>query len=112
MKLVKFLMKLKNETVTVELKNGSTATGTITDVDSKMNVHLKLVKLTPKKQTPVSIENYSIRGNNIRHVVLPEYLPIDTLLEDDGPRRVPLKKTENVKRKIKKPKRGAKSGEY
>lgn len=30
MKLVKFLMKLKNESVTIELKNGAVITGTIT----------------------------------------------------------------------------------
>lgn len=30
MKLVKFLQKLNNETVTVELKNGSVVQGTIT----------------------------------------------------------------------------------
>lgn len=29
MKLVRFLMKLKNETVTIQLKNGSLAVGTI-----------------------------------------------------------------------------------
>lgn len=43
MKLVKFLMKMKNEKVTIELKNGTTITGTIDSVDIKMNLHLKYV---------------------------------------------------------------------
>lgn len=43
MKLVKFLMKLKNEKVTIELKNGTQVTGAIDSVDIKMNVHIKYV---------------------------------------------------------------------
>jgi small nuclear ribonucleoprotein D1 len=111
MKLVKFLMRLKNESVTVELKNGTSVSGTIADVDSKMNTHLKLARVSVKGRPPVSLENYSVRGNQIRHVVLPEYLPIDTLLEDQGPRRVPVKKREAPKKKIKKQKRGRKESD-
>jgi len=48
MKLVKFLMKMNNETVTIELKNGTVIVGTIVAVDISMNTHLKAVKLTMK----------------------------------------------------------------
>ncbi|KAH9050266.1 hypothetical protein EDB84DRAFT_1449995 [Lactarius hengduanensis] len=86
MKLVRFLMKLNNETVTIELKNGSIVHGTITGVDMQMNTHLKTVKMTTRNRDPVSLDSLSIRGNNIRYFVLPDSLPLDTLLVDDAPK--------------------------
>ena len=67
MKLVRFLMKLANETVTVELKNGTVATGTVAGVDNKMNIHLKAVKMTLKGRAAQKLETLSVRGNNVRH---------------------------------------------
>ncbi|KAJ7665874.1 Sm-like ribonucleoprotein [Mycena polygramma] len=86
MKLVRFLMKLNNETVTIELKNGSVVHGTITGVDMQMNTHLKTVKITARNRDPTSLDTLSIRGNNIRYFVLPDALPLDTLLVDDAPK--------------------------
>ena len=83
MKLVRFLMKLTNETVTIELKNGTVVIGTITGVDISMNTHLKTVRLTIKGYDPVNLDHLTIRGNNIRYFFLPESIPIDTLLVDD-----------------------------
>ena len=82
----RFLMKLNNETVTIELKNGTTVQGTVAGVDVSMNTYLKNVKVTLKGKNPVSYESLSIRGNNIRYYILPDALNLDTLLVDDAPK--------------------------
>jgi len=85
MKLVRFLMKLNNETVTIELKNGTIVVGTVTGkivvsinsylgVDVSMNTHLKAVKLTVKGRETIALDHITIRGNNIRYFLLPESL--------------------------------------
>jgi len=56
-----------------------------TGVDIAMNCHLKTVKLIVKKEI-VNLESISVRGNNIRYVILPEALPLETLLIDDTPK--------------------------
>ncbi|XP_034951357.1 probable small nuclear ribonucleoprotein Sm D1 [Chelonus insularis] len=92
MKLVRFLMKLSHETVTIQLKNGTQVHGTITGVDVAMNTHLKTVKMTIKNRDPVHLDTLSLRGNNIRYYELPESLPLETLLIDDTPKAKAKKK--------------------
>ncbi|KAJ9157230.1 hypothetical protein NKR23_g174 [Pleurostoma richardsiae] len=84
MKLVRFLMKTANETVTIELKNGTIVHGTITSVSPQMNTALRTVKMTPKGQDPISLDTMNIRGSTIRYFILPDSLPLDTLLIDDS----------------------------
>ncbi|KAJ5525486.1 small nuclear ribonucleoprotein Sm D1 [Penicillium longicatenatum] len=86
MKLVRFLMKCANETVTVELKNGTILHGTITAVSPQMNTSLRTVKMTPKGRDPLSLDTINIRGSTIRYYILPDSLPLDTLLVDDAPK--------------------------
>lgn len=81
-----FLMKCQNETVTVELKNGTIAYGTITSVSPVMNVALKSVRMTAKGRETQSLDTVTIRGNTIRYIILPDSLPLDTLLIDDAPK--------------------------
>lgn len=57
-----------------------------TGVDVSMNTHLKAVKMTVKNKDPQQLDSLSIRGNNIRYYILPDSLPLDTLLIDDAPR--------------------------
>ena len=83
MKLVKFLMKLAGETLTIELKNGSVVNGTITSVDISMNTHLKSVKLQQKGKESQTFDHLTIRGANIRYFILPESLPLETHLAAD-----------------------------
>lgn len=94
MKLVRFLMKLSNETVTIELKDGSIVHGTIAGVEVSMNIHLKSVRLTspPSKQqknkSPVEehLDTLTVRGSNVRMVLLPEHLQLENYLIDDAPK--------------------------
>ncbi|KAK9386505.1 hypothetical protein V1515DRAFT_145364 [Lipomyces mesembrius] len=86
MKLVRFLMKLTSETVQIELKNGTIVSGTIVSVAPTMNTTLKTVKMTIKDRDPISLDYINIRGNNIRYFILPDSLPLDTLLVDDAPK--------------------------
>ncbi|CZT98917.1 hypothetical protein PFAG_03357 [Plasmodium falciparum Santa Lucia] len=99
MKLVHFLMKLTNENVTIELKNGTLITGIITAVDIKMNTHMKNVKVVIKNKNIaeynvntkqfLSLEHVTIRGNNIRYFILSDSLPLDSLLvEDTTPKKI------------------------
>ncbi|KAI9224467.1 hypothetical protein BC828DRAFT_402253 [Blastocladiella britannica] len=81
-----FLMKLSNESVTIELKNGTVLHGTVTGVDMSMNTHLKTVKMTVKDRDPITLDRLAVRGNTIRYYILPDSLPLDTLLIDDTPK--------------------------
>jgi type 1 glutamine amidotransferase len=60
-----------------------------------MNTHLKSVKMTIKGKDPIALDSLSLRGNNIRYYILPENLPLDTLLVDDTP-KAKAKKKEGV----------------
>ncbi|GAV52235.1 hypothetical protein ZYGR_0AG02260 [Zygosaccharomyces rouxii] len=105
MKLVNFLKKLRNEQVTVELKNGTTVWGTLQTVSPQMNATLTDVKLSLPRSTSnsstlasiylsdgsmsqnepkaTSLQYINIRGSTIRQIILPDSLNIDSLLVDE-----------------------------
>lgn len=82
-------MKLANESVTVELKNGTVMTGTIIGIDISMNTHLKNVKIVKKDNSVILLDHLTVRGNSIRYYLLPDSIPLDTLLIDDTPKQKP-----------------------
>ena len=53
--------------------------------------HLSQVKMTLKGGSPKKLETLCIRGNNIRYVILPDSLNLDSLLVDDTPKQNPAK---------------------
>ena len=55
--------------------------------------------MTVKNRDPVSLDSLSIRGNNIRYYILPDSLPLDTLLIDDAP-RAKIRKRDAAKGKL------------
>lgn len=61
-----------------------------------MNTHLKNVKMTVKRKDPVQVDQLSIRGNTIRYFILPDSLPLDTLLIDDSPKTKMKKKESGI----------------
>jgi len=65
-------------------------------VDIRMNTHLKKVKMQIKGKNSVALEHYTIRGNNLRYFILPDSLPLDTLLVDDIPSKVQGGKTNRI----------------
>ena len=91
MQLVRFLMQLSHQTVTMELKNGAQVHGTITGVDVAMNTHLRAVKMTMKNGDAVNLETISIRGSNIRYYILPDDLQLEKYLTHDSSRQTDSK---------------------
>lgn len=51
-----------------------------------MNTAIRAVKMTVRGQDPISLDTMNIRGSTIRYFILPDALPLDTLLIDDAPK--------------------------
>lgn len=69
-----------------------------------MNTALRTVKMTARGRDPVALDTINLRGSTIRYYILPDSLPLDTLLIDDAP------KPKNKARKEVADKAGARGG--
>ena len=67
------------------MKNGSQILGTITKIDEAMNTHMSNVKIAKKGKPQVTLDMLYIRGGSIRYYILPDFLPLDKLLEAKKP---------------------------
>ncbi|KAK2047086.1 hypothetical protein LZ31DRAFT_551626 [Colletotrichum somersetense] len=83
--VVQDVLSLKHQ-LTRSQQIGTIVHGTITSVSPQMNTALRTVKMTPKGQDAVSLDTMNIRGSTIRYFILPDSLPLDTLLIDDAPK--------------------------
>lgn len=96
MKLVHFLRKLVRESVTIELKDNTVIEGTVVGVDSAMNTHLRLVTIKRNDDDKAeNVENMTIRGSEIRYVILPDTINLGTLLVDDRPQATRIRRGES-----------------
>jgi len=69
-----------------------------------MNIFLKTAKMKIKNKNPIPLEQISIRGNNIRLIILPDTINLDNLLQDTTIKPPPKNKpkpTTNVKKTFK-----------
>ena len=51
-----------------------------------MNIALRAVKYTPENWNTVTLDTMTVRGSTVRYIILPDSLPLDTLLIDDAPK--------------------------
>src|SRR6202789_3748544 len=65
---------------------GTIIHGSIASVSPQMNTALYRVKMTQKGRETISLDTINIRGSTIRYYILPDSLPLDTLLIDDQPK--------------------------
>lgn len=79
--LIHVLEALVGETVTVELKNSSVVTGTLSSIDQTMTAHLTAAKVVPARGEPELHHELTVRGMNIRMFLLNDTVDVDNLLK-------------------------------
>jgi small nuclear ribonucleoprotein D1 len=80
MKLFNILKRILDEPITIELKNGIIVHGILKNIDKKINIFLINAKRMDNEKKSTYIKNIAIRGNNVRYIIFPDWLNIDSLL--------------------------------
>ncbi|NXH70518.1 LSM10 protein, partial [Hydrobates tethys] len=70
--LVILLQGLHGHVTTVDLRDESTATGRVTNVDAFMNVRLAEVTFTDRQGTVSRLDELFVTGRNVRYVHIPD----------------------------------------
>ncbi|XP_056413119.1 U7 snRNA-associated Sm-like protein LSm10 isoform X2 [Hyla sarda] len=89
--LVILLQGLHGLVTTVDLRNESSATGIILNVDAFMNIRLKKVIYTDRHGQKAKLDDLFVTGRNVRYVHIPEEVDIIHTIEEQ------LKKIQSVR---------------
>ncbi|KAG8534528.1 hypothetical protein GDO81_019217 [Engystomops pustulosus] len=89
--LIILLQGLHGLVSTVDLRNESSVTGTIINVDAFMNIRLKKVTYTDRHGQDAKLEDLFVTGRNVRYVHIPEEVNILHTIEEQ------LKKIQSVR---------------
>ncbi|KAI6059849.1 U7 snRNA-associated Sm-like protein LSm10 [Aix galericulata] len=79
--LVILLQGLHGHVTTVDLRDESTATGRVTNVDAFMNMRLAQVTFTDRRGAESHLDELFVTGRNVRYVHIPEQVDIRATIE-------------------------------
>ncbi|KAM4795135.1 U7 snRNA-associated Sm-like protein LSm10 [Rhinophrynus dorsalis] len=80
--LVILLQGLHGYATTVDLRDESSATGTIINVDAFMNIRLAKVTYSDRQGKQTSLDDLFITGRNVRYVHIPEEVNVIRTIEE------------------------------
>ncbi|XP_040193279.1 U7 snRNA-associated Sm-like protein LSm10 [Rana temporaria] len=89
--LVILLQGLHGYTTTVELRDESSAKGSVINVDAFMNVRLEKVTYTDRRGKESKLDDLFINGRNVRYIHIPEEVDIIQTIEEQ------LKKIQGIR---------------
>ncbi|CAH2221903.1 U7 snRNA-associated Sm LSm10 [Pelobates cultripes] len=80
--MVILLQGLHGYVTTVDLRDESTARGTITNVDAFMNIRLANVTYKDRQGKEAKLDDLFVTGRNVRYVHIPEEVDIIRTIEE------------------------------